>query len=92
MKAEVKVLHRARSMIEKSSEYFICTALVRAGNELRMHSASDRIRDVVMERLDGHRTLNYWLYRKHGIIELVPSQRFRLTRLAWIDDLIKEFS
>jgi len=87
-KQKVAALKVARKRIESGLRWYICTALPKT-------DAGKAPECVVSDRLDGNHTLEGWLYYGgHATWDDIDAnpERMRITRLAWIDSLIEEFS
>ena len=83
----VAILRAARERIEDGREKYVCAALMLEGDD-------GILQGWVRGLLDGASTLEGWLFRFHlgvfSIVEYAP--RMRLTRLAWLDWMIEEWS
>lgn len=101
LKRVYKRLDSERYGLEVSYRY-ICIALsyvVNAQNTIESEAAY-RLRTIIATRLGRHGILEEWLMAKRFLSRrwerkpLPPElmERCKATRLAWIDDLIKEFS
>lgn len=103
----VQILTKARKHLAMtSSEYvarlskhrYICHAILQAlrasRDDLRLLTGS-ALRRLIVARMGGLSTLEYWLQEHHGVtLEQCGRQFTKLqrTRRAWIDSLIEEFS
>lgn len=84
---------------------YICDNINKASETLWPNSndydAADRLTALIDARLDGYRGLQWWLHKQGHMtfdqmmsVPVTPAlfNKLQATRLAWIDDLIKEFS
>lgn len=91
---EVRILEEAYDGIKRGHYRFICIAL---GNSSYISYHRDKVfklRDRVMELLNGNGCLESWLRDKGfnvDLNELDHLRKLRTTRLAWIKHLIKEY-
>lgn len=94
----IDVLCAAYTMIATGQEQWICWALqeIRHGDpELVLES--DALEDMVMNRLGGCATYGVWITKHYPELDRAASvagewgKRMRLGRLAWINDMIREF-
>ena len=83
----VAILRAARERIEDGREKYVCSALMYVGDD-------GTLQGWVQGLLDGSATLEGWLFRFHpGVFSIVGcAARMRLTRLAWLDWMIEEWS
>jgi hypothetical protein len=93
--SKIRILRRARELIESEQEIFICLAIECAAKRLERISDGEGLVVWVESMLGGSGTLSDWIRRNHQ--ELWESakcdERIRLlraTRLAWIDWMISE--
>lgn len=94
----VQALQQVRKLIAEGNERFICLALM----EVRLRDATFtgvcmELEALIDKRLGKHGTLQTWLVAQGLIprgeqVHPIHKSRLRITRLAWIDSLIKEFS
>lgn len=87
----VRILRKARKLIETREHHFICMAVEVAA---RGRAEGDEICAVIEQRLAPRSTLAGWLSEQgHASWAEAHSNlaRRRITRLAWIDSLIEEF-
>lgn len=97
---KVVVLKKARWRIRNRSEARICYALNSSWAGFQERQAADQLATLIMGRLHPRPVLEGWLRSEHGVD--IPHhwsdqsdeqrERVRITRLAWIDDMIREFS
>lgn len=95
--AIVTVLREARDLIEQGVEQFICIACMRAARELGALTVGEvlKLTGVIEDRLGmQHTSFESWLmvqlgYRQYDSLD---RQAVLRARLAWIDNLIWEFS
>jgi hypothetical protein len=94
---KVKLLRRARELIESDSEDYICQALFTAGL-WQYQTQTQELQKLIMDRLDGHYTLISWLVARGYKVwsdddgRGSSMEKLRRTRLAWVDSLIEEHS
>ena len=89
------VLKEARLYVQNRQFEFVCYAVekvARTGADLK---AVRRVTNRIAMLLQPHFTLDSWLKEHHHEVTKVSSSEYfkktRLTRLAWIDDMIKYF-
>ena len=95
-----KAFKKAKAIFEQGHCTYICTALgctlphiySEASEEYRAYKLA---KAIVMERLEGRKSLESWL-KKQGFFfpEVIPpelEQKLRNHRLQWLDLLIAEF-
>lgn len=104
-KIKVRLLKAARALIKSSEQVRVCFALSTAYAYSDMRSAVNydalcELKYLINIRLNGKIYLENWLNKTHRIRvsthwslqSIDQREKLRITRLAWIDDLIKEFS
>ena len=86
----VEQLKKARPLIEDASDVFVCHALEHANG----CSKTILIRTMISDRLQFNGTINSWLSYNHPEVyrDIFRKREFRSYRLAWIDNMIEEFS
>ena len=86
----VRQLKKARPLVEGSRFMFVCWALEISCTR----TSSAKIRNIACERLNGHATVHSWMCRKHPKVaeKLYENNQWQEYRLAWIDNMIEEFS
>jgi len=97
--AHVAVLREARVAIENRTQVFLCNAITFRGpgySEPGDAEASELVH-LIEKRLGNLPTLVSWMRKHHphlltGEWTIYYTEQLRLTRLAWIDSLIEEFS
>ena len=103
----IDILHKARKSIANSHDVFVCIAVKRTTGEYdrvvstktKKYKASREILDYIKIQLEGYYTLDDWIcarspalsaeYRNSTSKEM--KEKMRVTRLAWIDDMIRHF-
>jgi len=83
-------LKKARPLIEQDREIFVCLAL-----SLRLSSErTQKVRDMIRDRIYLNSTVTGWLRNKDTDVYeyLLDSRKYKEYRLAWIDNMIEEFS
>ena len=85
---KIKLLKAARQKIKSGKHRFICAAL-RNVNDGEDSPECDYLITWIKEMLGSSYTLDSWLLQEHGI-PYSYSRKYRQTRLAWIDWMIKE--
>lgn len=73
--------------IDGAGQIFLCSAAEDALSFLDANVC----KDIFMKRLDGTRTLEIWLYARHGIDAYNNTKKTQATRLAWLNSLIAEY-
>ena len=82
----VEQLKKARPLIEDGREGFVCHALDRSCGYSAHHT-----KRMISHRLDNHYSLGAWLEGNH--LEFFKNNyQPKAYRLAWIDNMIEEFS
>jgi hypothetical protein len=86
----VRQLKRARPLIEDDCEKFVCFAISN-GNPYEITFV---IRDIIQTRLGAGNTATGWLENNHPDVlnEIEEFHSMKEYRLAWIDNMIEEFS
>lgn len=94
-KRAVDLLRQARVQIAEGTEKYICWALERVSKD----NTSVVLQGIIQGRCAPGISYEGWLGRYHSHLLVGPSMtwqervaRKQLSRLAWIDSLIKEFS
>jgi hypothetical protein len=99
----VKILKRAKVELQRQpvdDPYAgVCLAIEMAKYHLFRHNpcnmdgtieeARFQVKCELLRRLGNHAFLQDWLYHQHGIYWRGDLPKLRVTRLAWIDDMIK---
>jgi len=101
----VNILRRVRTTIASKKETYICYALDRLASNYGFKTdhklCSSALVALIAERLGDSASLEGWLIQNQHVPYSKPvsitgdkrlSERARITRLAWIDSLIEEFS
>jgi len=93
----VKILKAARNRIESGEEEFVCLAILECKLgifDVFYDKAKYELRKEISERLGTHSTVCTWLkYKDRQLWEgLISEDRLKEYRLAWIDNMIEEFS
>jgi hypothetical protein len=91
-----------RNRLKKGNGVFICCSLEMLADRNEISATTCReVREFIRYRLDHHYTLENWIESKHGeewmraAVEMSCDNRTRkmqVTRIAWLDSLIEEFS
>jgi hypothetical protein len=97
---KVKLLRRARELIESRDQKYICLAVGEAARkDKRQARCASQLQDLIMGRLDYYGTLGAWLVSRGYEVwsddddgRWSSMEKLRRTRLAWIDSLIEEHS
>jgi hypothetical protein len=86
----VRQLKKARPLIENGKEYFVCYAL----SSSLSSSRTRKVRDMIRYRIYPNSTVTGWLGSKDTDTHeyLLDNNKYREYRLAWIDNMIEEFS
>jgi hypothetical protein len=86
----VHQLKKARPLIDSGRYEFVCYALEHANG----CSKTTLIRTMISDRLQFTGTINSWLRYYHPEVysDIFRKREFRSYRLAWIDNMIEEFS
>jgi hypothetical protein len=98
MNNHVRALTLAKEALKTKRVNYICHALeVVSLDHSELRVACDELQKTVMERLNGPVSLETWIMSRklHGRWSVFGKQfqnKIRITRLAWIDSLIEEFS
>lgn len=96
MNINVKILRLARELIASGAQEYICYALTKSALTSADDEAVKHLKCVIWFRLWPGVSLEDWLWRVHRIDVKRANQshreKIRITRLAWIDSLIEEFS
>lgn len=82
----VEQLKKARPLIANSSEAFVCHALESSWGYSAYHT-----KQMIRHRLDNHFTIGDWLEDNH-LEFFKKTYQPQAYRLAWIDNMIEEFS
>lgn len=96
----IRALKAARPYLESGYDHFVCMGLMTAEiaheiTPVEYYAAKDYIKELLGE---AHETLEEWLETNHGISQYLTGstvegyKKMRVTRLAWIDNMIKELS
>jgi hypothetical protein len=86
----VRQLKKARPLIENDYEFFVCLAL----DESSGSDNTVKVKSMISNRLDNNVFVSGWLQQFHPEVALEIAQRkqWKEYRLAWIDNMIEEFS
>ena len=92
------IFKKAKVILEQGQCDYICSALVWTLPHGTLgypedYKAFKLAKAIVMERLEGQRSLESWLNKKGFCTKLTPElqQKLRNHRLQWLDLLIAEF-
>ncbi len=95
-KGMIGVLRSARKRISDQKEIYVCHAVTSVRKKPRVGRYAI-LTESYIDNLLGVYTLDQWLVENHGINRkscdaLQYYEKMRATRLAWIDNMIKELS
>ena len=94
------IFKKAKAIFEKGGCDYICTALrwtlpLVVSEDSEEYRAYKLAKAIVMDRLEGQRSLESWLKKKglffHTKLSPEVKQKLRNHRLQWLDLLIAEF-
>ena len=95
-----KTFKKAKAIFEEGRCDYICTALGwtlrhKCSEDSEEHRGYDLAKAIVMERLEGRKSIEGWLRSKGFFLPTSSSpeveQKLRNHRLQWLDLLIAEF-
>ncbi len=92
LKAFTNAKMHLRGPDELNSEHkvtYICNAI---GRTSVSSATRQKATSIIDKRLNGHETLGQWLRHEKGIDSYQSRAKQQVTRHAWLDSLIKEFS
>jgi hypothetical protein len=86
----VQQLNKARPFVEGERSTYVCFALIGAVG----FKQSRKTCSMISSRLQSSLAVDGWLYKKHPCIfsEISRNGQWKEYRLAWIDNMIEEFS
>lgn len=88
-KRKIKALMKARLLIEREDEDYICYALAMvASTNPKLADAKDALTDYILDQLSPFSFLGPWQQKTFGIPGTYIQQR--KDRLAWIDWMIEQ--
>ena len=89
----VRILQAARDLLERGRILFICIACMQAARDLRISvRVALMLTGVIEERLRPNHDYDTWLINQAQAKWPLHLPSVLQGRLAWVDDLIKEFS
>lgn len=92
MNTKVRLLRRAKELIETNQEGFICLALRKAQSEPGDSAVVDALAQHIRSELEGYSYLGMWMEANGYWIAGLYHDHRTLARMAWIDKLIEEYS
>lgn len=91
----VSLLQGAKKNISSGKTCYVCHAIDAENMDGMRDEIDFLIDDVIALKLDGCYTFSSWLSKHHKIPVLrakVYQDKLKVTKLAWIDDMINEFT
>ena len=91
----VSLLQGAKKNISSDKTSYVCLAIDAENMDGMRDEIDFLIDDVIALKLDGCYTFSSWLSEHHKIPVLrakVYQDKLKVTKLAWIDDMINEFT